>query len=216
MRVTAVMGGPYVHAIDGAIHLDGVLSMAACAAINSGPNQDFDGAVVPIPLRLLWVCQKGRPLWAASDLRPVGETGQAKSYWHSRYPADRADLSEKIGANTSAGRWKDYRVPMSMTLAHRLEALCVGVPEHVEKLLTQHVTHIGKKTSQGKGRVLQWTVDPLPLPIDDAIEAIISSRPVPLDYFRETASQISGRIVPRAGWTPPYWDARYHTEVVHG
>lgn len=216
MRVVATMGGPYVPAVDGAIHLDGALSSASCAAISAGPNQDFSDAVIPVPLRLLWVSASGRPLWAASDMRPVGPSGQAKAYWHRRYPVERADLADKTNANTSAGRWKDYRVPLAMTLAHQIEGLCVGDVEFVRRLLSEHVTHVGKKPSQGKGRVLQWDVEPLELPADVAIDAILQARPVPLDYFRETGRAVAGRIMPRAGWTTPYWDVRYHAEVVHG
>lgn len=217
LMVTAHLGSPYVPAVDGVVHLDAILSAGACAVINAGPGADFEDSVIPIPSKLLWVSEGGRPLWAASDLRPASEVADVRVYWHRRYPDDRAHLAQQMAANTSAGRWKDYRVPMTARATERLTGLCIGHEEHVGLLLS-HISHVGKKPAQGKGRVLRWEVTRLDMPLAEAEAAILAARPVPMDYFREMGAALpaGGRTVPRQGWTSPYWDARHHAEVVHG
>lgn len=195
--VLADLVTPVVHAERERTHLDSILS---AAAITDHPHPSaWDAvAIVPLPLDLLWVSPAGLPLWASTPLAPVGERIDAREYWHKRYPAHRAELGDKLSANTSAGRWREYRVPVAAQSVSRLAALAIGHREELQRLLNG-VTHIGKKGAMGYGRVARWQV----IDGDHGIDAILANRPVPL------ASGLGGgkAIEPCRGWTPPYWFA---------
>jgi hypothetical protein len=205
--VTAELVTPIIHAERDRTHLDSILSAAALTA--HPVESDFGGAqcVIPLPLDLAWVSDSGQPLWACSPLEPVGETTESHEYWHKRYPGHRAELGSKMNAVTTAGRWKEYRVPMRVSHVDRLQALCFGDRAEIERLLG-FVTHIGKKGSMGYGRVARWTVTEGSHSRDD----VLSRRAVPIDYF--SGREIAGVLKPRCGWTPPYWYAPWWAPCV--
>lgn len=188
---------PIVHAERERTHLDGILS---AAAITDHPHPSaWDAvAIVPLPLELLWVSSAGLPLWASTPLAPVGDRIESREYWHKRYPSHRAELGDKLSANTSAGRWREYRMPVAAQAVSRLAALAIGHRAELQRLL-DGVTHIGKKGAMGYGRVARWQV----IEADHGVDDILAHRPVPL------ASGLPGGsiITPQRGWTPPYWFA---------
>lgn len=205
---------PYVPAEpSGALHLDAILSSAVLDSHPAPPIFPEDGspAVVPLPLELVWVSPEGRPLWAASDLRPQGEILRSREYWHKRAPADRMQLAKKRRLETRRGRYKEYRVPLATVNVPELRAICVGNGPEVAWLL-RHVTHVGKKSSQGFGRV-RWKVATLGQSPEEITEAALRARPVPAAYALERRGEISlrgGERYARMGWTPPYWHAPWH------
>lgn len=226
--VRAELGTPYVPAeTNGAVHLDSVLSAAALGVLPYPPPPNDGTCPLPLPLELAWVSTRrirfvehrrddnseiaqegGLPLWVCSDLRPQGDLVRDQEYWHKRYPSDRADLSMRLRANQKAGRWKEYRMPLATLWAPELRAVCVGHRETVVALLSG-ISHVGKKPSQGFGRVLRWSVEPLDAPLDDAREAAMMGRAVPVEYLASLGeTSLSG--VSRGGWTPPYWYAPWH------
>jgi hypothetical protein len=192
--------------------LDGVLSWGALTTHPVGSHFAPEGSVVPLPLELLWVSPEGRPLWAATPLRPLVPGIESREYWHKRYPSHRAEFGHKLNAVTSAGRWKEYRMPVQALSVARLGAWCLGERSEVERLLSP-VTHIGKKGSMGYGRVARWTVTPAP---EVAAADILAQRPVPLRYWRDHDACPGGRIEPQRGWTPPYWFAPWWEDCLAG
>ncbi len=185
--VRARLATPYIPALpSGALHLDGIL---AAMVVESHPcpmrfpEREDESAVLPVPLEAAWVSPEGRPLWTASLMLPEGEFHRSREYWHKRYPEDRAVLSTKIGANTRAGRNKEYRVPVQTVLADTLVALVVGNREEVERLLS-YCSSIGKRTGSGYGRVAAWEVEPVEgLEVGQAREAALRGRELPLRYL---------------------------------
>ena len=201
--ISADLVTPYVPVgTDKAVHLDGLLSQAVLTAHPCAPQFGGQSCVVPLPVEILWLSPQGLPLWAASDMLPDGDSNQAREYWHKRYPSHRADLGSKMAAVTTAGRWKEYRVPLNAVRADKLRAVAIGNKDEVERLLG-FVSHIGKKGSAGYGRVALWRVDKLP--VDNAHDLILAAKSVPVDYAAD--KQIAGVYSPLKGWTPPYWYA---------
>lgn len=207
LRVTAHLISPVVLGNDGVIHLDALIGTAIAAAHPCYLHFDND-SVFPMPLEILWLDGNGYPLWAATDLRVVGDRAEGREYWHKRYPVDKAQFSAKMNANTTAGRNREYRVPMQTIACERMEAACIGNQEELERLLP-YITHVGKKGAQGFGRVAKWTVE---LMDDKQPEMLIANnRTIPLPYARDKG--IIG-IRGRKGWTVPYFYAPRFMECI--
>lgn len=198
--VCAELLTPVVHAESIGTHLDSILSFAALTAHPMQSGLDSGPCVVPLPLQLAWVSDDGRPLWACSPLMPR-QAVRGREYWHKRYPTQRAEFGERMAANTSAGRWREYRVPLATDSAEVLLALCIGNADEVLRLLTTTVSHIGKKGTQGFGRVGRWTVTPA----GHTLEDVLALRAVPVEFF--AGRQPTGVLAPNKAWTPPYWYA---------
>lgn len=211
--VRAVLGTPYAPTIDGRLHLDSILSKAVVDAHPCPPPWGDEPAVIPLPISLLWASQEGLPLWACSDLYSVAEKHSTVEYWHKRFPEQAMqDWCAKPNADMGSGRYKEYRVPVrtEMPADSVLCALCIGNRDEVERLLS-YVTHVGKKPSQGKGRVIRWYVEPIQNETPEI--SILSRRPVPLSFFIESSREISGTLSPLSAWTPPYWYRPWHAMV---
>lgn len=213
--VRAKLTTPYVPAEpDGSCHLDSILSWAVLAHLPYPVRTGgYEAPTVPLPLKLSWV-RDGVPLWAVSDLRPQGDLLRDQAYWHKRYPTDQLHYMTKTRANVRAGKWKEYRIPMGTVVDAELRAVCVGNRGKLKELLA-HVSHVGKKASQGYGRVGEWEVEPLGVPEEDAEEAALRARAVPLDYATRHGRTVEeGWRMYRGGWSAPYWFAKNHTAVV--
>lgn len=195
--VTAELVTPILHAERERTHLDGILSFAALTDHPAASAFDLQ-VVLPLPLSLAWVSPQGQPLWACTPLMPACEGLSTREYWHKRYPSHRAEFGEKLNAVTSAGRWKEYRVPVHAQHIDRLHALAIGNAPEVEHLLSV-VTHIGKKGGMGYGRVARWSVTPA----SHTLEEVLALRPVPIAYYDGVTPV--GVIALDRGWTPPYW-----------
>ena len=128
--------------------------------------------------------------WAASYACgiPLGEHSQ---YWHKRFDAQDAERYVDFGKHkgtvqTGEGRYKGYRVPLTVFLIPKLEWFAVGDMDGVSALVWR-ITHLGKKGSQGYGAVRRWTVEPWS-------EDLSGLRPVPDEAGTE-----------QSPIRPPYW-----------
>ncbi len=191
----------------GALHLDAILSQAVLTAHPCPAQYPKGAAIIPLPLDILWIDKNGWPLWASTDLKPIDQN-EGREYWHKRYPAHRAPLGSKLNANTSAGRWREYRMPVKTIHSTSLTAVCIGNLDEVKRLL-DHVTHVGKKGSIGYGRI-KWTVEPIEL--IDTLSAIHAEKALPIEYAKQQG--IEGIYRPTKAWTPPYWYAPNWTDCV--
>lgn len=204
--ITAELVTPILHAERGRTHLDGIISAAALT--NHPVASAYDhAAVIPLPLELVWVSDAGLPLWACTPLMPVGEGLATREYWHKRYPSHRADFGDKLNAVTSAGRWKEYRVPVHAHQIDRLQAMAIGNAAAVESLLAV-VTHIGKKGGMGYGRVARWSVTSA----THSLEDVLALRPVPVAYY--DGHQPVGSLALNRAWTAPYWYSPWWSDCV--
>jgi CRISPR type IV-associated protein Csf3 len=84
-------------------------------------------------------------------------------YWNKRFDskyADLVDFGKRRGkVVVEQGRYKAYHMPIFYRSALWIEWFCVGDETEIRYLLSI-VTHLGKKASQGWGRVYRWIVEP--------------------------------------------------------
>ncbi len=205
MIIRATLGTPVLASTqDGRIHIDSVLAYAAMQPIeHTLPPARQHVQVIEVPgLYCLWRDEKGRPLWACSDLAPTGDWVQGSEYGHRRYPSHRANLARKSSANTAAGQYKEGRRQLRTTCATHWEAQAIGDSYQISSLLAT-VSHIGSRAGN-YGRVLRWAVEE-----DESVtvESVLARRVVPVAGLDALGMQPGGDINPLCGWTPPYW---YH------
>ncbi|HZT90322.1 MAG TPA: hypothetical protein VFA12_20445 [Stellaceae bacterium] len=202
LHIVGTLASGYIAPLDGALHLDGLLSAACLSLWASVVDDGIERYVIPLPLALAWASPAGDPLWLASDLRPIGAASRGSAYLHSRYPSERADLAVRQTAPTKAGRYKDVRMPLAVTVTAAVEGWCIGDRNAVTMLLDR-VWHVGRKGAHGRGRVLSWQIEPAP-EID--ADYILDHRNVPVAYLAAKGLAVAPeRLSPRLGWTPPYW-----------
>lgn len=88
---------------------------------------------------------------------------EGRDYWNKRFDAQFADLvdfdSRRGKVIIEQGRYKAYHMPIFYRAALWVEWHCIGDRVEIEQLLST-VTHIGKKASQGWGRVARWEIEP--------------------------------------------------------
>lgn len=75
---------------------------------------------------------------------------------------DMARWSSTPDVDVSAGRFKAADLRLPARVARRLEWYAVGSQRAIERVLTEHVTAVGRKVGHGNGRVLRWRVEEWP------------------------------------------------------
>lgn len=104
--------------------------------------------------------------------------------------------SDASDVNISAGRYKAHDLKLPARFASELHWFAVGRPKPILRVLTNHITAIGRKVGHGNGRVLEWRVDDWhedwSVRIGDTL-----SRPMPAGFARGPLA--------RRGLRAPYW-----------
>jgi hypothetical protein len=101
--------------------------------------------------------ESGQWWWCCSAPRYTA-AGVWLRYYHRRFDAHFAEqytAARKV--LTSAGPFKQYRVPSRVVLAPVVEWHAIGDPDAVARLL-RGVSHIGAGRGRGLGRVVRWEV----------------------------------------------------------
>lgn len=103
--------------------------------------------------------------YAASFAQWSEKTAQGKDEWTKRFDSEFGDFIDFQGkrgkVKINAGRYKAYRMPVFYKHALEIIWYVVGDIQGIHKLL-RHVTHIGKKYSQGWGRIRKWEIKEIP------------------------------------------------------
>lgn len=103
--------------------------------------------------------------YAASFVQWPERVADGRAYWHKR--ADQqytavVDFGKRRGKiNNKAGRYKSYRMPVFYRHALSVSWYVVGDRGEIGRLLST-MTHVGKKTAYGWGRIIRWQVEPWP------------------------------------------------------
>ena len=168
--VTAHMAGGYAHSLPWGISLDGILAAqlwqhikptldAPAPALDADNPNDLD-----LPLARCTPTD-GPWHWAATCAwpDPVPELPDVH-YWTGR--VDHRHLEHLAAAlpkviSDRQGRYRARRMPLLTTPCLTLTWRAIGDHTQIHKLLAD-VRSIGKKRSQGEGRVLSWEVNPTP------------------------------------------------------
>ncbi len=98
----------------------------------------------------------GEPRWWLAD---------GEDYWNKRFDQSYASLIDFSGRRgrviVEQGHYRAYHMPLYYRVARQVSWFCVGEQTRIKDLLST-VTHVGKKATQGWGRVMRWIVEPWP------------------------------------------------------
>lgn len=144
--------------------IDGILFYVAMRQVYGSqvlttPGKAADVAVVDLPLEKRTI--NGDWLYAASFAQ-WGNSIDGQGFWVKRFDRKQdhfIDFGTRRGkVIVGQGRYKAYRMPTFYRHALSVSWYVVGDRTEIENLLA-HVTHIGKKTAQGNGRIIRWQVE---------------------------------------------------------
>lgn len=131
--------------------------------ISGGENmpKTYSGCVLPI----MRVNEDG-PLWYyAASFAQWPEHTEGKDHWNARIDTQYLDLVDfgkrKARVDVGSGEYKSYHMPVFYRHAAYIDWYVRGLKPEIEARLA-HMTHLGKKTSQGWGRVARWAVEDWP------------------------------------------------------
>lgn len=193
------------------IHFDGILAAAVVRDQFHGqglPDLEVPHNI-PLPLKSLWMDERGYNCWAASSLLPVGEVVEDVIWMHKRaqsgeFTKHKAKNPYKL--NTTTGRFMERRIPVPTMVVNQLYSRCIGNKFEIERLL-QLITHVGKRRNAGIGEVKEWI-------IEDAewndIDIFVSEKTLikPLPYQAAVKYNIDLCEEPTlCSWFPSYWES---------
>lgn len=158
-----------------------------------------------------WVVARcSSPILSSADIETV-------EYINKRLSVENAallDPSQRLIVMTTKGWTKSYRLPLRVRRVDRVRWFTVGDRRSVLVAL-RRVQWLGKKTADGYGRVVEWTVD--------RVEADCSwfgpheSGPVlmrPLPITDDLPANLLGARRDFGACCPPYWHPERYTEIV--
>jgi len=146
--------------------------------------------------------------WACSfnQIRPATEY---VTYWHRRFDdaLERyVDFQGRRGkVDEKSGKYKAYRMPLSILILPCLEWYAVGDIKAVQELC-QGIASIGKKCSQGYGIIDRWEVEPWPEDYSEVRESRLARAVFDLPEGVQGRRRIYGV-------RPPYWARENQVEV---
>ena len=203
--VTAITTKPVIK-MGGGLNLAAILAWARAEELDLPPPKDHP-MPIDVPLVCLWRDDAGWPLWAATDIYPIGPQADHRQWLHRRYPADRAMLARSMKVNLAAGPYKERRVLVYGIYCQiwRAAALAEDVAE-VDRLLSR-VQVLGARTAAGFGCVREWRIE---RSADIDADFILARRSVP------AASGLRTGTCEMLPWTPPYWHHALHAPCIRG
>lgn len=224
LRVTAHLTVGVAHASPWTCSLDGLLASVLWQDHKQANPPEvpalslLDPPDLPLPLAR---CERD-PLWwhwAATCGWPSASPDRPEiRYWHTRtdhrhIERNVAQLPAKLPEGS--GRWKAYRMPLPITVTQSLTWHAIGAIGAVESLLSS-IQAIGKKRSQGEGRVARWEVTPADL--SDFAAAHLSptgalARPTPHGCLADYEGPLVDGGDGYAGIRPPHMHPSRRTDV---
>ncbi len=218
------LGAP-VAAADPYIHLDSFVAYAAgVEAVGRDELQAMDDGGDPeywtdeMPFERYQVGDEW--VWATSSAavadHPVTETGSPERWnttrWRSHFDNDPDHQIKETHVNTSSGEFKSYNAALPYSATDTLQFFFEGDPERVRELIKDHIAAIGKKRSQGFGRIRDVQVTSADGYVDSAIyhdghtlrsfpEAFTTRVAVGVHHERRTVR-------------PPYWHQANQTMAI--
>lgn len=160
LQITAFLRTPVVS--DDYLPLDGILLYQAHREQNGfldftlpGEYTNFSGITLPLEIE-----HGGKPNWYyRASWAEWSVNAEGRDYWNKRFDNTFADLIDFDGKRGNVivekGTFKAYHQPIYYRSALYVRWYVLGDKSEIERLLFT-VTHIGKKTVQGWGRVARW------------------------------------------------------------
>lgn len=139
-------------------HLDSLVGYCRAAELGLPPPLG-DEAPAEFEIPLAQATIRGETVYRASALIPSEpDAPEDTIYWRKRLRQARVEVA-KGSPNLTNGLWRDWQMPLHLMLIRELVAYGRGEVAEVRRLLRTHIRHIGKKRSQGHGRVSRITVE---------------------------------------------------------
>jgi hypothetical protein len=139
------------------IHLDALLAWVLAPYHTTQHHITRDDVPEPVPLPLMWAEIGGVRVWRASALLPEGQTAESLRFWRKRYRVGRAELTSG-SPNLTNGTYRDWQMPIHLTLCHRMVAYALGNRREVLKCL-RRLPSLGKKRAHGLGKIVSVDVE---------------------------------------------------------
>lgn len=215
------LGSP-IAASDPYIHLDSFVAYAAgvesigvegLAELEDGGEPEYFADEMPFKRYEAdgeWVWATTAAGIATADGTDIDERERwSATKWRKHFDDDPVHQIKETHINTSSGSFKSYNAALPYTGADELtfffEPAADSEPERVLELIDRHVSGIGKKRSQGFGRIRD-------LDLVDASDTVQSGiyhngtwlRSVPTEF---APTVVSGITYERRTVRPPYWHA---------
>ncbi|MEA3324443.1 MAG: hypothetical protein U9Q37_04810, partial [Euryarchaeota archaeon] len=196
MKITMEMRSPIV--TTDYIFLDGLISSAVfkdrVPDHYDMPENRNDLIHIPLPLK-----QYGseEPFYAAS-IGYADQIVEGIEHWHKRTEIESKTKKIDVGS----GQYKIYAMPMPTMWAESWVFYANGNIEEVVRLLTTHISAIGKKCSQGFGSIKRITADPSEHDWS-VIKDSVPMRPIPVSSAREF--DLDCNVEMYYAYRPPYW-----------
>lgn len=196
MKVVFEMRSPVV--TTDYIFLDGLISSAVfkdCVPNYFDIPQDHNELIhIPLPLK-----QYGteEPFYAAS-IGYADEIVEGIDHWRKRTEIETTKKKIQVGS----GQYKMYDMPMPTMWAESWIFYASGNIDEVQRLLTAHISAIGKKCSQGFGQIKRITVEPSDHDWS-VIKDCVPMRPIP--ESGAYGFDMDCDVVMYFAYKPPYW-----------
>jgi len=174
------------------IHLDALLAWVLAPRQGFREIHSRDEVPGHVRLPLEWKKISGNMVWCASALFPEGAQGEDLRFWRKRFRQGKADISDG-SPNLTNGAYRDWNMPIPITLTPRMAAYANGGRKECKKLL-QEVRHLGKKRAHGYGKIISMDFDE-----------------IPEDWSMVKDGKAMRFLPDENGWrevrvTPPYWN----------
>lgn len=169
LRVTATLHAGIAHASPWTVSLDGLLAsqlwqahkrlhpIAGMRELDNPPDLELPLARCTLDSQWWhWAATCGWPD-TPQEAPEIHYWGTRLDHRHTEHTA--TALPQHLPDNK--GRWKAYWMPVPITLTHTLAWHAVGDPDAIRDILAP-ITSIGKKRSQGEGRIRSWSITPAP------------------------------------------------------
>jgi len=190
------------------IHMDSFLSYAAgIESIGYDELHNIEEKSEPVyfedEMPLKKYKTSGEWVWASSVAMTLEEKEIDKwciTNWKKRFDVDQEHQKKDTQIPISAGKFKSYNSKLAYAPVERIIFLFEGDPEKV-KTLMKNIDGIGKKTSQGYGKIKDYSIEPT-----DKQYSIYDSGHTLRSLPKEFISGIEPGIrVERRTVRPPYW-----------
>lgn len=157
LRVTFHLDGTgVVYDPNEPIHLDALLAWAMMPHHRTQREITRDDEPDRIPLPILAGRVNGVEVWRASALFPDSDI-ETLRYWRKRFRSARVELTTG-SPNTTNGTYRDWQMPVHLTLCRQLVGWCEGNRREVLRQLRK-VRNLGKKRAHGHGKVVSVEVE---------------------------------------------------------
>lgn len=136
------------------IHLDALLAWTL--ASKQGAEKDLQRSDEPqlIQLPLMKKTIGDQFIWRSSALFPVGPQGEDLQFWRQKFDHKRCDITNG-SPNLTNGVYREWNMPLPIILTTCMVAYANGNRKDCKKLLNKELKCLGKKRSQGYGKIIE-------------------------------------------------------------